>query len=78
MTDIVMDCKQDIGKGSARMSVARSMHFSQTTYGLYFSFFPGNCLGRLFRSSLSDFRYQNGRKTAFLVEFKTRNMSVSR
>lgn len=37
MTDIVMDCKQDIGKGSVRIIVVRSMHFSQTAYLSCFS-----------------------------------------
>ena len=74
MTDIAMDCKQDIGKGSVEdrcTSHKRSI----------FLFFHVTCLGLLSRLLLSDFSSENGGKTAldsFLVEFKTRRMSVSR
>lgn len=62
MTDIVMDCKQDIGKGSVRIIVVRSMHFSQTAYLSCFSMGPTWCL---FRLLLSDSSCENGRRTAF-------------
>lgn len=40
MTDIVMDCKQDIGKGSVRIIVVRSMHFHKRPIFLVFLWWP--------------------------------------